>query len=61
MKSPQAIMETLNLKTIITGNFWISSGESSSSGINWETIIFVAGMMVMVEGMAKAGFSAGCA
>ena len=56
MKSPQAIMETLNLKTIITGNFWISSGESSSSGINWETIIFVAGMMVMVEGMAKAGF-----
>ena len=43
MKSPQAIMETLNLKTIITGNFWISSGESSSSGINWETIIFVAG------------------
>ena len=56
LKSPQAIMETLNLKTIITGNFWISSGESSSSGINWETIIFVAGMMVMVEGMAKAGF-----
>ena len=40
MKSPQAIMETLNLKTIITGNFWISSGESSSSGINWETIIW---------------------
>lgn len=55
MKSPQAIMETLNLKTIITGNFWISSGESSSSGINWETIIFVAGMMVMVEGMGHAG------
>ena len=56
MKSPQAIMETLNLKSIVTGAFWISSGESSSSGINWETIIFVAGMMVMVEGMAKAGF-----
>ena len=56
MKSPQAIMETLNLKTIITGNFWISSGESSSSGINWATIIFIAGMMIMVEGMAKAGF-----
>ena len=56
MKSPQAIMETLNLKTIITGNFWISSGESSSSGINWETIVFVAGMMIMVEGMARVGF-----
>ena len=56
MKSPQAIMETLNLKTIITGNFWISSGESSSSGINWETIVFLAGMMIMVEGMAHVGF-----
>ena len=56
MKSPQAIMETLNLKAIISPSFWVSSGESSSSGINWETIIFVAGMMVMVEGMAKAGF-----
>ena len=56
MKNPQAIMETLNLKSIVTGAFWINSGESSSSGINWETITFVAGMMVMVEGMAKAGF-----
>lgn len=58
MKSPQAIMETLNLKSIITPAFWYSAGESSegSAGINWETIIFIAGMMVMVEGMAKAGF-----
>ena len=31
-------------------------GSESSSGINWATIIFIAGMMVMVEGMAKAGF-----
>lgn len=58
MKSPQAIMETLNLKSIITLEFWYSAGESNegSAGINWETIIFIAGMMVMVEGMAKAGF-----
>ena len=27
-----------------------------SLGINWETIIFIAGMMIMVEGMAAAGF-----
>ncbi len=27
-----------------------------STGINWETIVFIAGMMVMVEGMARAGF-----
>ena len=27
-----------------------------STGINWETIFFIAGMMVMVEGMAESGF-----
>ena len=58
MKSPSAIMETLNVKSIFTPEFWHTSGQGneSSSGINWATIIFIAGMMVMVEGMAKAGF-----
>lgn len=58
MKSPSAIMETLNIKSIFTPEFWhvSSQGGESSSGINWATIIFIAGMMVMVEGMAKAGF-----
>lgn len=58
MKSPSAIMETLNVKSIFTPEFWhvSSQGSESSSGINWATIIFIAGMMVMVEGMAKAGF-----
>ena len=58
MKSPSAIMETLNVKSIFTTEFWhvSSQGGESSSGINWSTIIFIAGMMVMVEGMAKAGF-----
>lgn len=58
MRSPDAILETLNLRSIFTLDFWYAAGESSesSSGINWATIIFIAGMMVMVEGMAKAGF-----
>ena len=57
MHSPSAIMQTLNLKTIFTSSFWYSAGaEESTSGINWATIIFLAGMMIMVEGMAKAGF-----
>lgn len=57
MKSPDAIIETLNVKSIFTAEFWHSSSESGeSTGINWETIIFIAGMMIMVEGMAKAGF-----
>jgi len=58
MRSPDAIMETLNIKSIFTLEFWHTSAEGgeSSAGINWSTIIFIAGMMVMVEGMAKAGF-----
>ena len=58
MHSKAAIIETLNIKSIFTLGFWYSAGESgeSSTGINWSTIIFIAGMMIMVEGMAKAGF-----
>lgn len=51
-----AVIETLNIHSIFTLNFWYQAEESASSGINWATIIFIAGMMVMVEGMAKAGF-----
>ena len=53
-----AILDTLNVKNIFTTNFWYESGQASeeSSGINWATIIFIAGMMVMVEGMARVGF-----
>lgn len=57
MHDAGAIWETINIKSIFTPGFWHTSGESSSSGgINWETIVFIAGMMIMVEGMAKAGF-----
>jgi Na+/H+ antiporter NhaD/arsenite permease-like protein len=58
MHSFSAITQTLNIKSIFTSSFWHTAGqaEESSSGINWATIIFIAGMMVMVEGMAKAGF-----
>lgn len=58
MRSFDAFWETLNLQNIFTIEFWYSAGESaeSTSGINWATIIFIAGMMIMVEGMANAGF-----
>lgn len=58
MRSMNAIIETLNLHSIFTPHFWIAAGEAAetSSGINWETIIFIAGMMIMVEGMAHVGF-----
>ena len=57
MHSIKAVVETLNVRSIFTLGFWVSSGaEEATKGINWSTIIFIFGMMVMVEGMAKAGF-----
>lgn len=57
MHSKDAIIRTLNLNCILTSGFWYAAGaEESSTGINWATIIFIAGMMVMVEGMAIFGF-----
>jgi Na+/H+ antiporter NhaD/arsenite permease-like protein len=58
MRSTTAVIDTLNFKSIFTLNFWYSVGstEDASAGINWATIIFTLGMMIMVEGMAKSGF-----
>ena len=56
MRSGTAIWNTLALKGFATKDFWYQVTESESKGINWATILFIAGMMVMVEGMAKAGF-----
>ena len=58
MRSSAAIIDTLNVHNIFTLEFWyhVGSAAEASCGINWETIIFIVGMMVMVEGMAHAGF-----
>ena len=58
MRSFDAFWETINVRSIFTTEFWYAAGESSesTSGINWATIIFIFGMMVMVEGMARVGF-----
>lgn len=58
MHNGSAILNTLNFKEIITTGFWYAkdAGEEASTGVNWATILFIAGMMVMVEGMGRAGF-----
>lgn len=58
MQSYDAIAKTLNFRSMLDISFWISHGkaETSSTGINWSTILFIAGMMIMVEGMARVGF-----
>ena len=55
MHSTEAIMNTLNVHTIFTTGFWYGESEGVSVGINWATIIFIAGMMIMVEGLGNAG------
>ena len=50
MHSMDAVIETLNVKSIFTQGFWYTGGQAS------ETIVFLAGMMIMVEGMAHVGF-----
>ncbi|MCI6858820.1 MAG: anion permease [Eubacterium sp.] len=58
MHSMTAVMETLNIRNIFTLGFWYETGTvtEATKGINWATIIFLMGMMIMVEGMARAGF-----
>ena len=58
MRSTKAIWSTLNLGAVFKLEFWYHAGQAadSSSGIKWVTIIFIAGMMIMVEGMARVGF-----
>lgn len=57
MRSGVAMREALTLYSIVRPEFWYNAGAATTStGINWETIFFIAGMMVMVEGMAESGF-----
>ncbi len=58
MRNPGAVTSVLNLGHFTQINFWIPGQNhiETSGGINWQTIIFIAGMMVMVEGMGEAGF-----
>lgn len=56
MRNGTAIWQTIAIRDFVKPDFWYQVTESESKGINWATIVFIAGMMVMVEGMAKAGF-----
>ena len=58
MRDVHAIWESINIKAFWSQSFWYAGGKEAeaSAGINWETIVFIAGMMIMVEGMGEAGF-----
>jgi len=57
MRSPESVLSVLNLGRLGQLRFWVLGQEPvEPHGVNWQTIIFIGGMMVMVEGMAEAGF-----
>ena len=57
LREPQAIVRVLNLGQIGTSGFWYPGHTAEvSQGVNWQTIIFIAGMMIMVEGLGEVGF-----
>jgi Na+/H+ antiporter NhaD/arsenite permease-like protein len=57
MRSPDSVWRVLNLAQLGQGHFWVPGKEHIESyGINWQTIIFIGGMMVMIGGMEKVGF-----
>lgn len=56
MQSEEAIIETLNFQSMFKPGFWYGKDSGSSGGMNWSVIIFIAGMMIMLEGMGRTGF-----
>ncbi len=57
LQSPEAVFKVLNLAQLGQLRFWVPGGlHIESHGVNWQTIIFIGGMMVMVEGLGEVGF-----
>jgi Na+/H+ antiporter NhaD/arsenite permease-like protein len=57
MQSPDSVVNVMNLGQLGQLNFWVPGQEHIESyGVNWQTIVFIGGMMVMVEGLGEVGF-----
>lgn len=55
---PEAVLEALSVHSFVEFHFWFAHMGITefNTGINWSTILFLLGMMVMVEEMSEAGF-----
>jgi len=57
LREPSLALNVLNLGEVAQYHFWVPGhGQIASHGVNWQTIIFIAGMMAMVEGLGAVGF-----
>jgi Na+/H+ antiporter NhaD/arsenite permease-like protein len=56
-RNPQAAIGALNLAELGRTTFWIGEYEPGVRfGVSWQTILFLGGMMVLVEGLRAVGF-----
>jgi Na+/H+ antiporter NhaD/arsenite permease-like protein len=60
---PDRLWEVLKLADFAKGHWWFgkeatetATGATQIGGVNWQTMIFIGGMMIMVEGLGAAGF-----
>ena len=57
LKDYEGLWNIMAFDEFVNPNFWYQKASlEQSSGVNWATIIFITGMMIMVEFMAEAGF-----
>lgn len=54
----QAILEALSLDSLFRSEFWFAHGGVTelNTGINWSTVLFLSGMMILAEEMSLVGF-----
>lgn len=56
-RSPETAVGVLNFTEIGRPTFWVANHEPMMAhGVNWQAILFIAGMMVLVEGLRAVGF-----
>ena len=59
MHSWPDVWQALSFHSMAETTFWYTGAHGSTgmnTGINWSTILFITGMMILVEGMSEAGF-----
>jgi len=56
-RNPQTAIGAVNLAELGRTTFWIGDYQPGVPfGVNWQTILFIGGMMVLVEGLRAVGF-----
>jgi Na+/H+ antiporter NhaD/arsenite permease-like protein len=58
---PRSLWHVLRLQDFVDLSWWYGFHNADAEisevgGVNWQTMVFIGGMMVMVEGMGAAGF-----